>query len=191
MSNLNAPYGLRPSRKLGGGATANGGYSIASGQVGAIYTGDVVMMTGTGKNIEIAPAGTVNAIGVFAGCNYIDAEGRVTFKPYWPSGQVLEANTKCEALVYDDPNILFVGQADTVAEADIGALADWVAGTGNPKTGKSGAQVEASATATTGKSLRIYGLSREVGNEYGAYGEVEVLFAEHALTGVVSGVGGD
>ena len=68
MANNNAPYGLRPSRKLGGGCVANGGYSIASGQAGAIYSGDVVMMTGTGKNIEIAPAGTTNAIGVFAGC---------------------------------------------------------------------------------------------------------------------------
>ena len=191
MSNNNAPYGLRPSRKLGGGCVANGGYEIASGQVGAMFQGDVVQMTGTGKGIEIAAAGVTNAIGVFAGCNFIDAEGRVTFKPYWPSGQTLEANTKCEALVYDDPGIIFRAQADTVAAADVGALADWVAGTGNPKTGRSGTQVEASATATTGKSLRIYGLLPEVGNEYGAYAEVEVMFAEHALTGVVSGVGGD
>lgn len=191
MANQNAPYGLRPSRKLGGGCVANGGYSIADGQAGAIYSGDVVMMTGNGKDIEIAPAGTTNAIGVFAGCNFIDAEGRVTFKPYWPDGQALEPNTRCEALVFDDPNIIFRGQADNVAEAAVGALADWVAGAGNAKTGKSGAQVEASLTATTGKSLRIYGLLPEVGNEYGAYGEVEVMFAEHALTGVVSGVGGD
>jgi hypothetical protein len=191
MSNNNAPYGLRPSRKLGGGCVANGGYSIADGQVGDIYQGDVVMMTGTGKNIEIAPAGTVNAIGVFAGCNYIAADGRVTFKPYWASATALEANTVCEALVYDDPQIIFRGQADTIAAADVGALADWVAGTGNIKTGKSGAQVQGSVTATTGKSLRIYGLLREVGNEYGAYAEVEVMFAEHALSGVVSGVGGD
>lgn len=191
MSNNNAPYGLRPSRKLGGGCVANGGYSIASGQAGAMYQGDVVMMTGNGKDIEIAPAGTTNAIGVFAGCNYIAADGRVTFKPYWADGTTLEANTVCEALVYDDPQIIFRGQADTVAAADVGALADWVAGTGNLKTGKSGAQVQGSATATTGKSLRIYGLLREVGNEYGAYAEVEVMFAEHALTGVVAGVGGD
>jgi hypothetical protein len=156
-----------------------------------MFQGDVVQMTGTGRNIEIAAAGVTNPIGVFYGCNFIDAEGRVTFKPYWPDGQTLEANTTCEALVYDDPNIVFRAQADTCAEGDIGALADWVAGTGNPKTGKSGTQVEGSATATTGKGLRIYGLLKEVGNEYGAYAEVEVLFAEHALTGVVSGVGGD
>jgi hypothetical protein len=191
MSNNNAPYGLRPSKRLGGGAAPNGGYTIADGQVGAIYQGDVVMMTGTGKDIEIAPAGTTNAIGVFYGCNYIAADGRVTFKPYWSSATALEANTVCECLVYDDPGIIFRAQADTVAAADIGALADWVAGTGNAKTGKSGAQVQGSVTATTGKSLRIYGLLPEVGNEYGAYAEVEVLFAEHALSGVVSGVGGD
>lgn len=191
MSNNDAPYGLRPSRKLGGGAVANGSYSIADGYISAIYTGDVVQMTGTGKDIELAPAGATNPIGVFIGCNFIDAEGRVSFKPYWPAAQALEANTSCEALVVDDPNVIFRGQADTVAAADVGSLADWVAGAGNPKTGKSGAEVEGSVTATLGKSLRIYGLLPEIGNEYGAYAEVEVMFAVHALSGVVAGVGGD
>jgi hypothetical protein len=192
MPNLNAPYGLRPSRKLGGGAVANAAYSIADGYPSAIYTGDVVEMSGEGRNVELAAAGATNPVGVFAGCNFIDAEGRVTFKPYWPAGQALEANTTVEALVYDDPSIVFRAQADTLASADIGALADWVGeGTGNVKTGRSAAQVQASVTATTGKTLRLYGLLREVGNEYGQYAEVEVMFAEHALKGVVSGVGGD
>lgn len=191
MSNQNAPYGLRPSKKLGGGNVPNAAYTIADGYVNAIYTGDVVQMTGTGKDIELAPAGATNAVGVFVGCNFIDAEGRVSFKPYWPAAQALEPNTVCQALVIDDPSVVFRCQADTVAAADIGALCDWVAGTGNPKTGKSGAQAQASLTATTGKSLRIYGLLPEIGNEYGQYAEIEVMFAEHALKGVVAGVGGD
>lgn len=191
MANNDAPYGLRPSRKLGGGAVANDGYTIADGQAGAIFSGDVVMMTGTGKNIEIAPAGTANPIGVFAGCNFIGADGRVTFSPYWPDAQALEANTVCQALVYDDPNIIFRAQADTAAAADVGALCDWVAGTGNIKTGRSGTQAQGSLTATLGLGLRIMGLLPEVGNEYGAYAEVEVMFAEHALTGIVAGAGGD
>lgn len=191
MANLNAPYGLRPSRMIGSGCIANAAYTIADGYTSAIYTGDVVQMTGTGKNIEIAAAGATNAVGVFVGCNYIDSFGRVQMKPFWPASQALAANTVCQALVLDDPRIIFRAQADMVSEGDVGALADWVAGTGSAITGRSGAMVEASATATTGKSLRIYGLLPEEGNEYGQYGEVEVIFAEHALAGVVSGVGGD
>ncbi|MCB1792545.1 MAG: hypothetical protein KDJ24_19715, partial [Gammaproteobacteria bacterium] len=131
------------------------------------------------------------AIGVFAGCRFIDLEGRVQFKKYWPAAQAIEPGTKVEALVYDDPNIIFMAQADTLAEANVGALADWVAGAGNPKSGNSGAQVQGSVTAAIDKSLRILRLLPEVGNEYGAFAKVEVMFAEHALKGVVAGVGGD
>lgn len=191
MGNHNAPYGLAPSRKLGGGVIETSPYSIASGYATAIYTGDVVQMTGVGKNIEQAPAGATNAIGVFVGCNFIDNEGRVQFKPYWPAGQELESNTKCEALVIDDPSVIFRCQADAVAEGDIGALCDWVVGAGSAATGKSASYAEGSATATSGKSLRIYSLLPEIGNEYGNYGQIEVMFAEHALKGVVAGVGGD
>lgn len=191
MANVDAPYGLRPSRKLGGGTVVSNAYSIAGGYASAIFSGDVVMMTGTGNNIELAPAGTVNAIGVFAGCNFIDAEGRVTFKPYWPAGQTIEANTTVQALVYDDPDIIFRAQADSLAEAAVGALADWVAGTGNTKTGRSGAEVQGSVTGLIDKSLRVLRLLPEVGNAYGDHAQVEVMFAEHALKGVVAGVGGD
>jgi hypothetical protein len=149
-------------------------------------------MTGTGKNIAIAAPGESGAIGVFAGCNFIDAAGNVHFSPYWPAGQVLEAGTKCEALVYDDPNIVFRIQADTCAEAAVGQLVDWVAGAGgNLKSGQSSHEAEGSATAAVDKSLRILGLVPEPGNDYGAHAEIEVMFAEHALKGVVAGVGGD
>lgn len=188
MANVNGPVGLVPSRVLGGGCITSNPYSIASAYGTAIHVGDPVEMTGTSNNIGRAAAGTVNAIGVFAGCKFIDAEGRPQFKPYWPANQVA---TEIEALVWDDPNIIFRAQADTLAADDVGALADWVVGTGNVKTGNSGSYVEGSSTATTGKSLRILRLLPEVGNEYGAYAKCEVMFAEHALKGVVSGVGGD
>lgn len=188
MANVNGPMGLVPSRVLGGGCVTMNPYSIASEYATAIYAGDPVEMTGTGKQIALAAAGTVNAIGVFAGVRYIDSQGRPQFSKFWPAGTVA---TEIEALVYDDPNIIFRAQADTLAEADVGALADWVAGSGNPTTGRSGAEVEGSLVAAVGKSLRVIGLLPEVGNAYGAYAKVEVMFAEHALKGVVAGVGGD
>lgn len=191
MPNVDNPVGLVPSRVLGGGCIVANPYSIAGGYTSAIFTGDVVEMTGTGKDIALAAAGTVNPIGVFAGCKFIDPEGRPQFKPYWPASQAVETGTTVEALVWDDPNTIFRAQADTCAAADVGALADWTVVAGNPKTGNSATLVEGSVTAALGKSLRIYGLLPEVGNEYGANANVEVMFAEHALKGVVAGVGGD
>lgn len=193
MANLNAPYGLRPSRKLGGGCVVQNAYSIADGYNTNIFTGDIVELTGTGTDIQIAAAGgagDTQAVGVFAGCNFIDAEGNVKFKPYWPANTAIAPNTKVEALVFDDPDIIFRGMADSIAEANVGALADWVVGSGSVVTGKSTSTVEGSATATTAKSLKILRLLPEVGNEYGNYGQVEVLFAEHALKGIITGAGG-
>ena len=120
MANVNGPVGLVPSRVLGGGCITSNPYSIASAYDTAIHVGDPVEMTGTSNNIGRAAAGTVNAIGVFAGCKFIDAEGRPQFKPYWPANQVA---TEIEALVWDDPNIIFRAQADTLAADDVGALA--------------------------------------------------------------------
>ena len=88
MANVNGPVGLVPSRVLGGGCITSNPYSIASAYDTAIHVGDPVEMTGTSNNIGRAAAGTVNAIGVFAGCKFIDAEGRPQFKPYWPANQV-------------------------------------------------------------------------------------------------------
>lgn len=188
MPNINGAYGLRPSRHRNGGCLQTNAYSIASGYAADLFTGDPVVMTGTGRNIALAAAGTTNAIGVFAGCRYIDAEGKPQFKPYWPANTVA---TEIEALVYDDPNIIFSVQCDSLAEADVGQLCDWAAGTGNVKTGLSGAQAEGSAVAAIDKSLRILKLIPSPDNAYGAYAKAEVQFIEHALTGVVAGVGGN
>lgn len=188
MANVNGAYGLRPSRHMNGGCHQTNAYSIASGYASNIFTGDPVVATGTGKNIELAAAGTTNAIGVFAGCQYVDQNGEQKFSPYWPAST---AATEIQALVYDDPDMIFSMQCDTLAEGDVQALCDWVAGSGVLATGVSGAQAEGSATATTGKSLRILGLVPSPDNAYGAYAKAEVQFVEHARMGVVSGAGGN
>lgn len=187
MANVNAPSGLKPTRHQTGGQIRLSQYSIASGYGTSIFSGDPVVQTGTGKNIAASAAGTTNSIGVFAGVRYVDAQGRQIFAPAWPAGTVA---TEIVALVYDDPDIVFEAQIDTIAEADVGLLADWALGTGSLATGVSGAYVDSATKATTGTSLRIIGLVPRVDNAYGAYAKVEVLFIEHALRGVVSGVGG-
>lgn len=187
MSNTHGPFGLRPARQQNGGVMPMTAYSIASGYDADIFIGDPVAMTGTGRNIAVAAGGTTNAVGVFAGVRYVDSEGRQKFSKKWPANLVA---TEIEALVWDSPETIFEGECDTLAEADIGLLADWDDGTGGAKTGLSGRSIVASTGATTGKSLRLLRLSPRPENSYGAYAKAEVLFIEHALRGVVAGVGG-
>ena len=188
MANQNTPFGLRPIRHLGGGTIRANEYSIASEYATSIFTGDVVELTGTGKNVAKAAAQNVDNIGVFAGCRYVDSQGNQQFSQYLPAST---AATDIVAFVYDDPNIVFEVQGDSVAEGDIGALADWNVGTGSTTTGQSGLYaVVNSATGTTGKSLRIIELINRPDNDYGAYAKIAVAFAEHVALGVVAGVGG-
>lgn len=187
MANDNAPSGFRATRHLAGGNIRLSEYSIASGYGTSLYFGDPVEMTGTGKNIAQAAAGNADNIGVFAGCRYVDGQGNQVFSKMWPAGTTA---TDIVALVYDDPNIVFEIQADTLAEGDVGQLVDWNLGSGNSNTGVSGAYADESTKGATGKALRVIGLVPRVKNDYGDYAKIEVAFAEHALKGVVSGVGG-
>lgn len=189
MSNTDAKLGFKAVRHLGGGLVRTNAYSIASGYATAIYYGDPVEMTGTGRNIQLAAATNADNIGVFAGVHYKDATGKSVYSKYWPASTTA---TDVEALVYDDPNTVFEIQGDSVAEGDVGALVDWNAGTGSATTGYSGAYaVVTGATGTADKALRILGLVPRPENAYGAYAKIEVMFAEHSLRGVVAGVGGN
>ena len=190
MPNVNAARGLVPLRTLSGGEIVTNPYTILTSYATAISTGDPVMLTGTGKNIAIAPGGTVNSIGVFAGCRYTDSTGKPVWSKRWPG--VSDGKTDIMAFVWDDPNIVWEIQADGVVEAEVGLLADWaiVAG-GNPLSGLSKSYaVVSGTTATSGCSLRVEGLVSNPKNEYGPYAKIEVVMVEHARNGTIAGAGG-
>ena len=187
MANVDGAFGLRPSRHMSGACIKTSEYSIASALAENIFIGDVVQMSGTGTNVVTAAGGNVDNIGVFAGCRYVNAQGDQVFSKYWPTGTVA---TEVVALVWDDPNIIFEGQTDTLAAADVGLLTDWDDGAGAASTGLSGRELVASAGATTGQGLRIVRLVPRPDNAYGTFAKVEVMFAEHVLKGVIAGVGG-
>ncbi len=189
MPNVNNPFGLRPLRSLSGGSIVQNTYTIAATYATAIYTGDVVKMTGTGKNIAKSAAGDTANVGVFMGCSWVTAQGQPQWSPCWPG--VSDGKTNIEVLVIDDPNVIFECQADGCAEADVGIVCDWNVGTGSLVTGKSGLYAVASGiVTTTGGSLKVMGLSNRPGNEYGAYAKIEVLIVEHVNNAVVAGAGG-
>jgi len=187
MPNIDGAFGLRPSRHKNGACIKTSEYSIGSTYGVNIFVGDVVDMTGTGTNIAVAAGGNADNIGVFAGCRYVNAQGEQVFSKYWPASTTA---TDIVALVWDDPDIIFEGQCDTLAAADVALLTDWDDGAGSAVTGFSGRELVASSGATTGQALRILQLVPRPDNAYGTFAKVEVMFAEHVLKGVVSGVGG-
>jgi hypothetical protein len=159
-------------------------YSIASTYNTDIGLGDPVELTGTGTNIGLAAAGNVDNLGVFAGCEYTNSDGQKVWKPNWVAGTTA---TNVVAYVWDDPSMVFRTQIDTIAEADVGLLVDWVIGAPGA-TGRSTTYAATASKATTGASLRIKRLVP--GESYGAYAKIEVCFAEHIhLTGA-AGAGG-
>jgi len=193
MANVNSPFGLKPVRHQTGGEIRSNSYPIASGYGTAIYTGDPVLMTTDGTLIiGVGTGGTpsVQMLGVFGGVRYTDATGATFWRAYWPASTVA---TNIEAIVYDDPNIIFAIQSDAtgVAAADVGQLCDVEIVAGSAATGKSGTNLDMSTgSATTAKHLRILRIVNDGVNVAGAYAVVEVMWAEHALSGTVSGVGG-
>jgi len=193
MANSSAPFGLKPVRHITGGEIRSNAYKIASGYGTAIYTGDPVLQTTDGTIIiAVGTGGTPSTatIGVFGGVSYTNAVGAKVYSAYWPASTVA---TDIEAIVYDDPSIIFAIQSDAtgVAAGDLGQLCDVEIVAGDPKTGKSGTNLDMSTgSGTTGKHLRILRFLNDNVNEAGSYATVEVIFAEHALKGVVSGVGG-
>lgn len=185
MANQDNPNGFTPLKHARGGVIRySEEYTIASGLAANIFSGDPVKLTGTGRNITVCAAGDTT-IGIFAGCRYTNSQGEPIFSPYWPTGTVA---ADAKAMVYDDPDIIFEVQGDEdIVEADIGNKADFVAGTGSTKTGRSAFELD-SSNIGTGDGLMILGLVNRPDNDYGNFAKVQVLLREHALRGAMSPV---
>ena len=186
MTNVNAPFGLRPVRHSRGGVIRASEYTIADQYGTSLFTGDPVKETGTGKNIGIASAGASNKItGIFAGCEYVDALGETKFSKYWPASTVTKSGTTVKALVYDDPDIEFEVQFDTLAAADVRALANLASGAGNTVTGLSG-WTGVAPPGSTENQVKIMDVPPVIGangvtNAYGTYAVAAVLISQHVL----------
>ena len=188
MANTNAPYGFKAVRHSTGGELQTNDYPIDATYTTAIFRGDVVRGV-AGGTIELSAAGSADNIGVFAGCTYTNSVGESKFKPYW-TGEASATNIM--AHVYDDPNIIFQVQSNVtgIAAADLNNLADMnTYAAGDVKTGQSGVTLNGTV-GTTDKTFRVLRLINDSENAAGAYADVEVIFIEHALRGVVAGVGG-
>lgn len=181
MANLDSPNGFTPIRHLNGGTVRyDDSYTIPSGAAYDLFLGDLVRLTGTGRDIEDAAA-TETVLGVFAGCRYVAANGDVVWAKQWVSGTVTSGTQDAVAFVYTDPGIVYRAQVTTIAEADVGQAADLLATAGDAATGVSNHEVNGAAYGATGQLL-VIGLAKEPDGinpaEYGANAKVECVIFE-------------
>lgn len=195
MASTAAPYGLRPVKRVDGmpyaGATeaflidpAGEATNIFYGQVVIIGSdGYIAISTATGADITSNNLGGngVGAIGVFVGCEYINAQGQLIFSQYYPSG----TTGVVRAYVVTDPMVIFQAQADgPVSQADLGTNTFFAAvqstSTGSTRTGNSTSALDATVQAAAA-AFRIVGFASTPGD---AYTDILVKFnpAAHSYT---------
>ena len=182
MATTAAPYGLKPVKLATGtsyaGATseylidpAGEGTNLFYGQVVHIGAdGYIALSTATGADgtTNALPTGTTltGSLGVFVGCEYVNAQGQVINAQYYPSG----TTGVVKAYVVDDPNVLFQAQMDGVIDqSDIGANTFFAAAqstsTGSTRTGNSTSALE-STTVTTTAAFRIVAAVSPIGDAF-------------------------
>jgi hypothetical protein len=185
MANINVAFGFKPVGKHGSSPATQGTsqYFIAS-NASAIFQGSPVKAELTGGTIQIGSA-TGNGdqlVGVFAGCEYVDATtGKLKFSNTWPGSGSANTNFDIKGFVYDDPSQRFIICSDgtntdrATAKADIFKTADLAGGTGgNTTTGISTAKLDISTAEDTDTSncVMILGIHEDVTN------------ADHSAAGV-------
>jgi len=177
MANANVAFGFKPVGKHGSSPATQGTsqYFIAS-DASAIFQGSPVKAELTGGTIQIGSASGNGdqLVGVFAGCEYVDATtGKLKFSNTWPGSGSANTNFDIKGFVYDDPSQRFIIAADggntdrDTAKADIFKTAEIENGTsGNTTTGISTAQIDISTAEDTDTSnpLMILGIHEDVTN---------------------------
>jgi hypothetical protein len=178
MATTASPYGLRPVNRVDGlpyaGATqeflinpAGTATNIFNGSIVALDTnGYIILMTsddGSDDSTNAFPAGT---IGVFVGCQYINAQGQVINSQYYPSG----TTGVVKAYVVTDPNVVFQAQLDgSGAQAVLGANTFLAAvqstSTGSTQTGNSTVALDATVQ-TAAAAFRIVGFASTPGDAF-------------------------
>lgn len=178
MPNTDAPSGSKPVRHASGGTIRQNEYAMTSGYASNIFTGDTVILTTAGV-VELSAVGSINVIGVFAGCSYTNAGGERLFSRYWPASTVA---TNIKAYVWDDPYTVFEVQAvGTMTQALVGTNADILATAGSTTTGQSRQEVDLATAVATTAQCKILGLVDRADNELGADAKIEFIFEEHLL----------
>jgi hypothetical protein len=152
MSNVNAPFGLRPV------GTANGQpytgaariYSVPAGDGNAIYLGDAVKLVGTSQVINGSPYADI----AIAATGDVFVGAVIGVIPVTSSSLTYRAaSTQRLVMVADDPDLLFEIQQTNSGTAlnanDVGLNANINVVAGSTVTGYSGTVLDNATEATT------------------------------------------
>jgi hypothetical protein len=194
MANANRPSGFSPVGYLNG-ASWNGQarlYSIAAAYAAqALYIGDPVISSGTADARGVpgivrgaatgALRGVIVGLGTREGLMANPSNLDITYRP------AAAQATDWYAMVVDDPNVVFEIQenagATPLAATEVGLNQISVAGTGNGYL--SGwllaCTTDATAATTATLQLRLLGLARRTGNDFGNYAKWLVQINVHEL----------
>lgn len=183
MANSNAPFGLRPVRRIDGAAPnyQTNQYQISTANTNKIGCGDLVIFDGSHAGyIDVATATSTPVLGVLSSCEWYDtAFKQKIFSPWWTG--TTTAVAPVYAYVYDDYNIVYEIQADAgpVTIADVRKTAKIATVTApNSTTGISTEVLSVASLATnqSGYPMKVVGLSQRVGNDNASqYNVVEVI----------------
>lgn len=197
MSATSAPFGFRPSFHNSGQMRPKA-YTITSTYGTSIYSGDPVKLTDNGV-IQLGTSdgtrsGTVDGIallGIFAGCQYLDASGKPTISPFWPSGTT---GTEIVAWVYDDPETLFDVQYDnpsagTTVQTAVGEECDWVVASPGGSTSTGLSNTKLSAIQATSGQFQITGFAYNINDTLtDAFVVATVRINEHHYKAAVNSI---
>ncbi len=200
MANVNAPFGLKPVRKMSSGVQNMGveTYYVRSDYGTALYVGDPIVKTGTSNLVtflgfEPGTLATINK--TTAGTSQPSTGVIVGFSvdPNGLSNQYNPASTERVAYVVNDANATFYIQDDgltTLAATDVGANFNFLLTTsGSATTGQSGAQLDSGSTAATATlQLTILRLANIPGNALGKNAIWEVRLNNHTEAPNTAGV---
>lgn len=191
MSAVNAPFGFEAAYHPSGQIRSKP-YPIASAFAASIFKGDPVKLVtggvielGTSDGTRLGTVDNVGLIGIFAGVEYIDANGKPTVSNYWPGGTTA---TNIRAYVWDDPDTIFrVQGSGAIAQTAVGDQMDWggfAAPGGSTATGISTGNLNIATIVGAGQQgqFSIREIAREVDNAAGdAFTVVLASIAEHQL----------
>lgn len=180
MANTSRIFGFRPVFHLGGAKIQARKYFIPATDGTAVYPGDVVKYAGSSDTdgfyptVQLASAGDA-IVGVVG-----------WFEPNRDNlnigGQYRVASTARYVYVFDDPMIVFEGEASngTPAATDVGLNINHATGTPSTTTATSGAYLDFGTEATTAAlTFKILGLVSREGNEVGASCKLYVKINNH------------
>jgi hypothetical protein len=203
MASTATPYGFRPVKRADGmayaGATTE--YLIdPAGDATNIYSGQLVFLAadgyitvclkdGSDATTNNLGASSTGSVGVFMGCEYVNAQGQLIHDRYYPTGYVAPTGTAIKAYVVDDPNVLFQAQLDgTGVQTIIGSNALLAAvqstSTGSTSTGQSNTALSSTVQTATA-AFRVVA---HVSDPADSYVDVLVKFnpGYHSMTNAVS-----